>query len=99
MTPAMMSPETRKAFANLPPLAREEFQAWLRNRFQILVGTNDLEAHDERLNALIRGYAKQRNRAVDIAMDELLEIFGPIRDAEYQEGREEHERRLPNGSR
>ena len=76
MTPAMMTPLTRRVLAALPVPAQLEFTAWLKNKLFALSGTNSLEADDATLNHTIRGYARQRNRAVEICLEELAEIFG-----------------------
>lgn len=73
MTPAAMTPQARAAFAALSGAARREFTAWLRNKLQIMTGSNDLEA---RLPQQVRAYARQRNRAAEACLEELAEIFG-----------------------
>lgn len=75
MTPALMSLLTRRALASLPAPAQREFTSWLTNKLQILSCSNSLEAEDATLNHVIRGYARQRNRAVEICLEELAEIF------------------------
>lgn len=76
MSPNQMSPESREALAGLPAKARREFEGWFRNKLQLMTGTNDLEAGDQRLNHVTRGLARQRNRAAELALEELAEIFG-----------------------
>lgn len=75
MTPSLMTPLTRRAFASLPAPAKREFEAWFRNQIQILAGTNNLEADDDRLSHTVRGFARQRQRAAELAIDSLHEIF------------------------
>lgn len=71
-----MSTETRAALEALPELARAEFMEWFRNKLCVLAGSNDLEAGDDRLPALVRGYAAQRRRVADVAQQELAEMLG-----------------------
>jgi hypothetical protein len=80
MTLSMLSPLTRRSLAALPKPAQREFESWLRNKLQILTGSNDLEAIDDRLPHLVRGLARQRNRAAQLTLEELGEIFGEKRN-------------------
>lgn len=71
-----MNPLTLRSFAALPRPAKKEFEAWFRNVLQIMIGTNDLEADDNRLSHVVRGFARQRSRAAELALEDLKEILG-----------------------
>lgn len=75
MKPEMMSPETRSQFGSIDRKAKSEFKEWLRNKVCPIDGSNQLEASDERLSHVVRGYARQRQRALELAMSELDEIL------------------------
>ena len=76
MTPALMTPRVREEFANLSAEAKADLLALIRNKIQILTGSNELEASDDRVPEPLRRYASQRNRAAQIALEELAELFG-----------------------
>lgn len=76
MSPSLMSPLTLKSFHALPGPAKREFIAWFRNFLQVVIGSNDLEAEDTRLTHVIRGFARQRTRAGELALQDLKEILG-----------------------
>lgn len=77
MTPALMSPIVKLALSRLPREAKAELRAWLANKLQPMVTSNGMEADDHRFTHLIRGYARQRNRASEVMLQEFDEIFKP----------------------
>lgn len=76
MSPHQFPTEVSAELKALSQQATRCLEGWLRNKIQILAGSNDLEAADDRMNHVIRGYARQRNRAAEIALEEFNEIFG-----------------------
>jgi hypothetical protein len=78
MNPSQFSPIVKKELQGLSRPAKNHLEAWIRNKLQILVGTNGIESGDSRIPPLAQTYARQRNRASDLMLLEFREIFGDL---------------------